>query len=275
MKRLRIIGFVLMGVAITVASAQVPAKAAQEEQSLEQTLDELLPAMGADKIPDRRDAQQKWQEICFQAGAPGNETRRAEVCKLMAARLGSDAAQPVRLDLLAQLARIGHAECVDAVAVLLGDSDAKIRDAACCALANIPAPEANAKLLARLQSGGDTKSKVGLLNSLGYRADAASVGALAKELAGRDRAVTAAAARALGKIANDDAAKALAAVRIKAKGDLRLRIGDACLLCADNLLKQGKKSEAMVIYAGLNKPEESKAIRMAAMQGLLKAAAKR
>ncbi|MEE8452904.1 MAG: HEAT repeat domain-containing protein [Thermoguttaceae bacterium] len=270
MKRSKIIGFVLLGVVIAAVSAQ-----AQEEKSLEQTLDELLPAMGAQKIPDRRDAQQKWQEICFQAGAPGNEARRAEVCKLMAAKLGPDTAQSARLDLLAQLQRIGRAECINAVAALLSDGDAKIRDAACRALAGNPAPEANTKLLAGLQNAADARLKTGLLNSLGYRGDAASVGAVAKELANRDQAVAAAAARALGKIAGNDAAKALAAARTKAKGNLRLRISNACLLCADSLLKEGKKKEAIVIYAELNKPAESKAIRMAAVQGLLKAAGKR
>jgi len=268
MKRLRIIGFALMGLVIAVASAQA------QEKSLEQTLDELLPAMGAEKIPDRQGAQQQWQTICFEAGAPGNEARRAEACQLMAKKLGTETAQPARLELLAQLERIGRAECIDAVAAVLGDSDGKIREAACRALANNPAPEANAKLLAKLQSGSDAALKTALLNSLGYRADAASVGPLAKELAGGDQTVAAAAARALGKIGSDDATKALTASRTKAKGDLRLRISDACLLCADNLLKQGKKNEAMAIYAGLNKPDESKAIRMAAMQGLLKAAGK-
>jgi len=269
MRYSKIIGFALIGLAIAVATAQ-----AQEEKSLEQTLDELLPGMGAQEISNRRDAQQKWQEICFEAGAPGNEARRAEVCKLMAAKLSTEIAPPARIELLAQLNRIGRAECVDAVAALLDDRDEKTRDAACRALANNPAPEANAKLLAKLQSGSDAALKTGLLNSLGYRGDPASAGAVAKELANSDQAVAGAAARALGKIAGDEAAKALSAARPNAKGDLRLRISDACLLCADDLLKQGKKKEAMVIYAALNKPEESKAIRMAAMQGLLKAAGK-
>ncbi|HYW79661.1 MAG TPA: HEAT repeat domain-containing protein [Thermoguttaceae bacterium] len=270
MKYSKIIGFAIMGLAIAAMSTQ-----AQEETSLEQTLDELLPKMGAEKIPDRRSAQQQWQEICFEAGEPGNEDRRAEVCTLMAKKLGTETALPARLELLTQLERIGRAECVEAVAVLLSDSEARVAEAASRALANNPAPEATAKLVAKLQGDSDAALKTALLNSLGYRGDSAGVGAAAKELAASDPAIAAAAARALGKIGGGDAAKALSAARPQAKGDLRLRISDACLLCADGMLNEGKKKEAMAIYAALNKPEESKAIRMAAMQGLLKAAGKR
>jgi HEAT repeat protein len=246
-----------------------------QEKSLQETLDELLPGMGAEKIPDRRGPQQQWQEICFQAGAPGNEARRAEACQVMAQKIGPDTAKPARIWLLTQLERIGRAECVDAVAAALDDNDPHVRDGARRALANNPAPEANAKLVAQLQNTKDNKFKVGLLNSLGYRADAASVAALAKELTSQDPAVAAAAARALGNIANADAAKALAAVRTKTKGDVRLRVSDSYLLCADKLLKQGKTKEAAAIYTELNKPDEAKAVRLAAKQGLLNTAGKK
>lgn len=243
-----------------------------QEKSLKETLDELLPGMSAETIPDRKGPQQQWQEICFRAGAPGNEATRAEVCQLMAEKIGPDTATPARIWLLTQLERIGRAECVDAVAAALDDKDPLVRDGARRALTNNPAPEANAKLLSKLQGTGDNKLKVGLLNSLGYRADAASVAAVAKELTNQDQDVAAAAARALGKIATADAAKALAGARTKAKGDVRFRISDSCLLCADNLLKQGKAKEAAAIYTELNKPDEAKSIRLAAVQGLLKAA---
>jgi len=246
-----------------------------QDKSLQETLDELLPGMSAEKIPDRRGPQQQWREICAQAGAPGNEARRAEVCQLMVAKIGQDTAKPARIWLLTQLERIGRSECVDALAAALDDQDAHVSDGARRALTNNPAPEANARLLAKLQSTNDNKLKVGLLNSLGYRADATSVAALAKELANQDQAVGTAAARSLGKIATADAAKALAAARPKAKGDVRFRITDSYLLCADNLLRQGKAKEALAIYATLNKPDEPKAIRLAAAQGLLNAVGKK
>lgn len=246
-----------------------------QDKGLKETLDELLPGMSAEKIPDRKGPQQQWQEICFQAGAPGNEAKRAEVCQLMAERIGSDTPRPARIWLLAQLERIGRGECVDAVAEALDDKDAHVCDGARRALTNNPAPEANAKLLAKLQGTGDNRLKIGLLNSLGYRADAASVAAVGKELTNQDQGIAAAAARALGKIATADAAKALAGARTNAKGDLRFRVTDSYLLCADNLVKQGKAKEAAAIYRELSKPDEAKSIRLAAVQGLLKAAGKK
>jgi hypothetical protein len=269
MTRSKVIGTVLTG-----ATAAASVGLAQENE-LKNKLDELLPGMGVEKIPDRRNSQQQWQEICFQAGAPGNEAQRAEVCQLMVEKIGPDTPGPARVWLIKQLERIGRGESVDALAAALPDKDPLVRDGARRALTNNPAPEANAKLLAQMQTTKDNKFKVGLLNSLGFRGDPASVAAVAKELTNKDQAVAAAAARALGKIAGPDAAKALAAVRTKTKGDVRVRVTDSYLLCADNLLKQGKSQEATAIYTALNKPEESEAVRLAAMQGLLNAAGKK
>ena len=41
-------------------------------KTLKETFEELLPGL------DKQDAQQKWQAICLQLGAPGNETRRPQ-----------------------------------------------------------------------------------------------------------------------------------------------------------------------------------------------------
>jgi HEAT repeat protein len=261
----------VIGLTLTGAAAAASTGLAQEK-SLADTLDELLPGMGNEKIPDRRGPQQQWQEICFQAGAPGNETRRVEACQLMAERIGPETAPPARIWLLKQLERIGRGECVDAVAAALEDKDPHVRDAARRALANNPTPEANAKLIAALPSARDNRFKAGLLNSLGYRADPAGVPAAAKELTNRDLLVASAAARTLGKIANAEAAQALRAARTKAKGEVRMRISDAYLRCADKLLAQRKTKEAAAIYAELNKPDEPKPIQLAAVQGMLKAA---
>lgn len=265
MKRCIVVSSVL---ACLLAAASV---GSADDKSLAEQLDELLPGMGVEKIADRRNSQQKWQDICFKAGAPGNEALRAEACDAMIERIGPETAAPARVWLIRQLERIGRDESVDALAAALDDKDPHVRDGARRALANNPAAAANAKLLARLADTKDSQFKAGLLNALGYRADPASVSAVAKELSSGDELVAAAAARALGKIATTEAAQALAAARSKAQGEVRFRITDSYLLCADNLLKQGKRAEATAIYAQLNKPDEPQNIRLAAVQGLLKA----
>ena len=87
----------------------------------------------------------------------------------------------------------------------------------------------------------------------------------------KEQVVAIAAARALGKIATSEATKALAAAREKATGELKMRIEDSYLLCADSLLKQGKKAEAAAIYKQVSQAHESGPLRLAALQGLLKA----
>lgn len=233
-------------------------------KTLQQTFEELLPNLGS-----KTEAQQQWQNLCFQLGAPGNEALRAEACKLMADKLSATTPNPARIWLLKQLERIGRDECVNAVAGVLDDKDEPVRDAAVRCLANNPAAVATAKLMERLPAATG-KAKVGVLNALAHRGDGTATAAVARELSNADSATAIAAARALGKFATPEAAQALAAARGKAQGEAQLAITDAWLLCADRRLKDGKSADALAIYKELQKPEEARPVRLAALQGLLK-----
>lgn len=234
-------------------------------KTLQQTFDELLPKL------DGQTAQQQWQSICFQLSAPGYEAQRGEACKLMITKLGKDTPNAARVWLLKQLERIGRAESIDAIATAIDDKEPLVRDAAVRALTNNPAPEATAKLASKLASATGA-AKVGVLNGLGQRADATSVAAVAKELSSTETPVAVAAARTLGRIATPEAAKALADARGKATGEVRLAVSDAYLRYADRLLKDGKVPDATAIYHELNKADEPRSIRFAALQGVLKSA---
>jgi len=252
-----------------VATAQDKGAPINRDQFKKQ-LEEWLPGMGKEKIPDRRDSQQKLQEVCFQAGAPGRGKDREVVCQILAETLQNDLPKPTRIWLLKQCGYIGREECVDAVAKSLGDKDDHVRDAARRALANMPVKKANDLLLDRL-SGSQGKFRVGLINALGYRADPASVGVIAKLLGDKDQATASAAANALGKIANADATKALKAALPKAPKALKAPVADAYLRCADKMLKEGKKNEALAVYNQLSSEDYPKPIRLAALQGKLNA----
>ena len=267
MKITRLLAISLALVALTAAVAWAAEE--KKEKSLKETLNDLLPGMSAEQLSQRAEPQQKWQDICFQAGAPGNEAVRAEACKLMAEKLGADLPAPARIWLLEQLRYIGREECVGAVAPWLDDKDVHVRDAARRALAKNPSPEALAKLRAKLANAADARFKAGLINVLGDRGDEAAVPALAQELSNRESLVAEAAARALGKIGSAEAAQALGAARAKARGDLRRRISDSCLLCADKLLKEGKAQDAAAIYKQLNSKDEPRGVRLAALKGVL------
>src|SRR5262249_4244398 len=96
--------------------------------------------------------------------------------------------------------------------------------------------------------------------------------AVAAELDAKEADVATAAARALGRVATPEAAKALAKARGKAEGKVRLAVTDAYLLCADRLLDDGKREQAAAIYRELNKAAEPRPVRLAALRGLLNSA---
>jgi len=254
------------------AFAQDDDKEPTFEESFAAKLEEWLPQMGAEKIPDRRGAQQALQDNIFSLGGPGHEEELKTACAVIAAKLGPDTAAPARVWLLHVLEFSGGAECVDAAAECLDERDSLVRDAARRCLANVPAPQANQELLDALAKARDADAQVALINALGYRADEKSVSSLAGLLNDRDRTVVAAAANALGKIANDEATRALKSAAGKAKPPVLEDIVDAYFRCADRLLDQGKKAEAKAIYAEWIGEAAPKAIRMAAMTGMLKAA---
>jgi HEAT repeat protein len=266
--------FSIIAASLVICGLAAPASARDPQdkgKTLQETFEQLLPGIGSDDLKARETAQNRWQEICVQAGAPGKETTRLEVCKLMIQKLDAKTPNTARLWLLKQLQQIGRGECVDAVAAVLEDKDAEVHDAAVRCLAVNPAPEATAKLVAKLPTTTG-KFRVGLVNALGYRADKTAVDALAKELTGADNATGLAAARALGKIATPEAGAVLDAARAKTKGQLHQEIADAWLRCADRWMSDGKTEAAAAVYKALNTKEESRPVRLAALEGTLKSA---
>ncbi|VTU00270.1 pbs lyase heat-like repeat domain protein : PBS lyase HEAT-like repeat domain protein OS=Rhodopirellula sp. SWK7 GN=RRSWK_06263 PE=4 SV=1: HEAT_2: HEAT_2: HEAT_2 [Gemmataceae bacterium] len=250
--------------ALTAALSALAAPPDLKGKTLEATFTELLPAIGK---PDTA-AQQRWQDICFAVGAPGNEKLREDACKLMAAKLDDKTPKPARLWFLAQLQRIGNDESVDAIAAAAGDTDDEVREAAVRALAGNASPKATAKLTEKLADakGG---AKVGLLNAIGRRGDASAVAAVAKELTNSDEAAAVAAARALGRVPGPEAAGALAGARAAAKGAVRAAVADSLLSHADRLLKAGKATEAAAVYKELGSKDEAKPVRLAALRGTI------
>lgn len=260
----------LIGSASFAPGAAAPAEQPSFEQQFAQQLNEWLPGIGAEKIQDRSSAQQALQQVCFAVGAPGREADRAVVCRVMAQKL-AEANAAAKVWLLRQLQFIGHEECIEAVAPLLGDQDAQVREAARCCLEHIPEPAANAKLLAALPSSSG-RLRVGIVNALGTRGEQASVPALVGLLGDRDAEVAGAAATALGKIGGAEAARALSAALGRSRGEMRNLVANALLGCADKLLAAGKKAEALAIYQQLDQADLPPFIRVATAQGKLRAA---
>ena len=233
---------------------------------LKRTFNELLPGMGQEQ------AQQKWQEICWNAGAPGHEAERSRACRLMAEKLGPGTPEPARVWLLKQLERIGRGECVEQVTAVVCDNDRLVRDAAIRALANNPDPAAGDKLRHAFKSADDDGLRVALANALGFRGEPASVEVLTRGGLGdvKDPAVVAAVARALGKIATPAAIAALESALEQTRGPVRLQVGDALAKCCQRLFAEGRTDKARAIAKLLYQPDQP--ARLAGLEGLLSTA---
>jgi len=192
--------------------------------------------------------------------------------KRLADVLKTDAPQAAKDYVCRKLSLIGSADSVPALAALL--TDEKLSHMGRYGLERIPCPCA-VKALREAISKTKGLQKIGVINSLGVRRDADSVSALTALLKDSDQEIVAAAAAALGAIGNSEASKTLGEFQKTAPESLRLAAADACLVCAEQLLADGKKVEAMAVYKALSAGKQPKHVRVAAMRGLLAATGKK
>ena len=164
------------------------------------------------------------------------------------------------------LRRVGSARSVPTLATLLSDGD--LSHMARFALQHMPAPEAGAALreaLPRLEG----ELKIGLIGSIGRRGDREAVSEIAQFMTSEDAQLARAAIGALGRIGGLQASYALSTTDVPAHlKDVR---DNAFLMCADNMLTEGLRSEASAIYRKMASPTSSTWIRIAAYKGFIQA----
>jgi type 1 glutamine amidotransferase/HEAT repeat protein len=165
-----------------------------------------------------------------------------------------------------QLSLIGSKESVPALTRMLPDSTTA--DMARFALERIPDPAVD-KALRKALSQNTGKIRIGLINTIGQRRDAKAVSALSRLVENSDPLTASAAITALGKIGGEKVARVLARAKDKTSGELHALVCDAYLNCANMFLQQSEKEKALAIYAQLNAPQFSEAIRYAAMRGMM------
>jgi HEAT repeat protein len=166
-----------------------------------------------------------------------------------------------------RLGEQGAKEAVPLLAALLSDEHLSVY--ARYGLEPIQDPSVDEALRAAL-----TKLKgvrlVGVINSISKRRDAKAVPALTKMMHGSDVEVARASASALGHIGGAAVAKELQATLGKSTGMMKAAVADASLLCAERLLEDGKRDQALAIYSWLTATDVPKAARLAAMQGIVR-----
>ena len=111
---------------------------------------------------------------------------------------------------------------------------------------------------------------IGVINSIGKRRDAKAGPVLAQMIYDAEAGVARAAAAALGHIGSLSSMKELQAALAKTKGMTRMAIADASLVCAERLLAEGNRDQALALYASLSAPDVPKPARLAAMHGIIR-----
>jgi hypothetical protein len=213
---------------------------------VEQTVNDLIPKLAAQKVEDRYAPQMELQSRAANASRPGAEAERTELAKILAAK-ANDATvpQPARAWIVRQLEYIGSAESVPALTALLAGQDAELKECARRALEKNSAPAVTESLRAALEKGGEAAWIIGLTQSLGERGDAKSVGLIKPYLKSKETAL--AASSALGKISTDDAVTALwAAYEAGLPG-----AADGLVTAGNRLLSVGRKATARDLFERL------------------------
>jgi len=205
--------------------------------------------------------------IAHHASRPGADSERravnAELLKLIVA----GQPEPARIKALFILESTGTDETVPALAALLKDPDAKMRERARAGLERIPGKASSQALLAALASAtGDFRRDIIL--TLGQKKATEAVEALLGEAKSSDAAIRLAAIDALARIGDPKGREAILAAVRELDGMQRKTAVDDYLRLADHLALAGDNQAAMAIYSGVLERSKSDPARCAALVGL-------
>jgi len=182
------------------------------------------------------------------------------------ALLKSDSTFECRQFVCRQLSIIGTEKEVPVLADML--TDGKLNNIARFALERIPGEKANQALLNALTKTS-SQARVGIINSLGMRGNAASVAAIQKYINDADINVAQSCSSALGKIGGTQAIKIIKNALKKTSAKKRPDLAEAYLSCAGKLLAEGKVKNAKTIYKKMYASNNPPAIRCAALVGMI------
>ena len=129
-------------------------------------LSDLIEDMASTDAVAQQKALQAWQDLCMEAGAPGNTAMLDDVNRQAVEQLGKDIPVAVKVFLLREIGWTGDASVVPILAVLLSDQDGRVRDEATMALAKITAPESADALKKALAETTDAADKKRLEDAL-------------------------------------------------------------------------------------------------------------
>jgi hypothetical protein len=176
-----------------------------------------------------------------------NNRPRRRFSRILASQIGGDRPKEVQKYLIRELQVAGGKEVVEVLGKLLVDED--LCEPAAQALATIG--DGAAEQLHGALSRVSGKCRLTILQNLGVVRGAKSVGALKKAVSDEDEAVRIAAVWALANIGDASSANVLLKAADQSDGWERIQATKACLLLAEKLRADDRKSEALRIYKHL------------------------
>jgi HEAT repeat protein len=218
----------------------------------------------------RAESQNRWEEFCFSASHPSQESNRFKACVLMGDTLRANPSRGETLFLLRQLERIGREESVPVLQSLAQSSDSIVEDAALRALEGNPTASARRALTDFLVSSDDSLTRTRMIDRLGSRADIESAPFLISQLSHKSPQVQTAAARALSKLDSLPAAKAIFTAWQNAQPSQAGALTPTVIAVATRTAKSGRKDEAEAMFRALYESRTaSSSSHAAALGGLL------
>jgi HEAT repeat protein len=178
--------------------------------------------------------------------------------------LTSDATIAAKQAACRHLREIGSAASVPVLGKMLLQE--KSSDMARYALEKIPGAEAEKALVQGL-SKSDGKIRLGIITSLGDRGALSSVAHLERLLSGKDEAESIVSAKALGKIASQEAISVLSESLVQSSGSMKDHVASSLLHCAEIQAANRETGMADEIFKRLIRAEITLPIRQAAMRG--------
>ncbi|MGC8886034.1 MAG: HEAT repeat domain-containing protein [Verrucomicrobiia bacterium] len=167
-----------------------------------------------------------------------------------------------------QLWYLGTAQSVSALSALSTNENTVLW--ACYALVRNPSKEAETALVEALKiAPKDIKSRLAIIAALGQRRAESAVDSLSQLCNNIEPQISKAALKALGEIGNEKAANVLLKLYENDNPNTHQELASALIECACWLSKEDKKSVAFKIYEKLYNSTNEKAVKQAALRGIV------
>jgi HEAT repeat protein len=229
-------------------------------------LDDLLAQTARWQYETSRQPLQGLSEVVAKAQSSPAGIRAIE--QKFIAFLKSDATPGGKDFICKQLSVMGSEASVPVLIALLADP--KTADLGRYALERIPGPGVDRALRDALPANRD-RTRIGIVNTLGVRRDAASVAALRPLALGSQPAEASAALFALAKIADPASLAVLSEAQGKTTGAAHADAAEAWLQAANRLTERGNAVSAVPIFRTLYATKDPGTVQAAALHGLANA----